>query len=548
MSITLQKVEIDGHTVQLFQDEEGGAITGYSFAHDRYYSDPLDQLPPTFKPVKVGKTKEEIDEELAEIRSFPTHSLDARCLREETLLRFAVKTGLSEADGTTITTMHFPYRRGEEIKGYETKLLEPKKFWRVGDTRDVDFFGWKEAIESGSPKLFITEGPLDAVSLYQILKANSAGSKWSYLTPAVVSIPNGAGSAKGFIVSKLAEINKHFESVVLVFDMDEAGKKAAEEVVKVVPQAMVAELPMKDVNECLMDNRIKSTSSAVLFRASKPKNTRILTGSSLSVAAKKKPEMGLAWPWQAMTSMTKGIRRGETCYFGAGVKQGKSILLSALASDIMVTHDSPVLIAKPEEAVVKTYQELVAQVAHRRFNDPEIEFDEQAYDQADAIIKEKAYIIDAYQFVDWDTLRGDIRYSVVNDGVKDVYIDPISCLINQLSTSEANEFLTGMSAEIAAMTKDLGFTAYLFSHLRAPTSGEPHERGGKVQSYQFVNSRGMMRSCHTMWGLQGNRDPDLQDDERNMRQLVLLEDREFGQSGYVNLFWNKNSGNFEEVR
>ena len=546
-SVSVEKIEIDGHTCQTFLDEETGAYSGFIFSTGEYVHDPYKNKPADYVPVRHTKSKEEIADEVQEIETYPTREIPERKLKDSALSRFNIKTGLSEADGESVATIHFPYTNSGAVTGYKTKLMEPKRFWSTGEVKDVDLFGWEQAIESGSPKLFITEGELDVVALYQMLKDKAAGTKWADLDPAVVSIPHGAGNAAATISKKINEIQSHFKDIVLAFDMDEPGQLAAESVVKLLPDALVATMPCKDANACLIEGRQKAFCNSVLFNASRPKNTRILTGASLSVAAKKKPTMGINWPWQSMTHLTKGIRRGEVIYFGAGVKQGKSILLSALAADIMTQHDLPVLIAKPEEAVVKTYQELVGQVAGHRFNDPERKFNEEAYDKADSEIKDKAFIIDAYQFVDWDTLKGDIKYAIVAEGVQDVYIDPITCLVNTMSSSDANEFLNGMSAEIASMTKDLQFTSYLFSHLKAPSSGEPHERGGKVQSSQFVNSRGMMRSCHQMYGLEGNRDPELDKDERNTRKLVLLEDREYGASGVINLHWNENSGRFHEL-
>ena len=49
-----------------------------------------------------------------------------------------------------------------------------------------------------------------------------------------------------------------------------------------------------------------------------------------------------------------------------------------------------------------------------------------------------------------------------------------------------------------------------------------------------------------MIGLEGNKDPDLPPEEKNLRNIVLLEDREFGQTGTVGLHWNKDTGAFNE--
>jgi len=546
--ICLQKIMIDGKRTQLFEDEKTGQVTGFVFSTGKYVRDPLSMLPSTFTPMRMSKTYEEVQEELEEMSGYPVLPLTDRKLRVESLERFGIKVGLSEEDGETPTTIHFPYFKKGELSAYKTKLISPKKFWSTGDMKGVDLFGWEQAIQSGSPKLFIVEGELDVPALYQILKDKNKGTKWAHLEPAVVSPPNGVSSAKATILSNLNEIERNFKDVVLALDMDEPGQEAVKGIVQILPQAKVAELPMKDAGECLIHGRSLACANSVLFKATKPNNTRLVKGSTLREAARTKPEWGLSFPWEGLTDLTRGRRRGETTYWGAGVKMGKSELVNALAEHIIVEHDSPVLIVKPEEALAKSYQMLVSKAAGKIFHDPKIEFDGDAFDLAEPKIGDKAIFIDMYQFVDWDTLKGDIKYAVIAEGVKDVMLDPITAFTNQMSSSEANEFLVSMTAELSAMAKDLDFSADIFCHLKAPQQGEPHERGGKVMSTQFAGSRAMMRVCNYMIGLEGNKDPSLDLELRNMRRLVVLEDREFGNTGIIDLYWDSHTGLFQEVK
>ena len=50
-----------------------------------------------------------------------------------------------------------------------------------------------------------------------------------------------------------------------------------------------------------------------------------------------------------------------------------------------------------------------------------------------------------------------------------------------------------------------------------------------------------------MIGIEGNKDPDLPLEERNIRKIVMLEDREFGESGYFRLYWDHKTGLFNEI-
>lgn len=66
-------------------------------------------------------------------------------------------------------------------------------------------------------------------------------------------------------------------------------------------------------------------------------------------------------------------------------------------------------------------------------------------------------------------------------------------------------------------------------------------------SHQFAGSRAMMRSCHLMLGLEGNKDPNLPEEERDLRKLVVLEDRAFGESGYVDMYYDRRTGILEDL-
>ena len=50
-----------------------------------------------------------------------------------------------------------------------------------------------------------------------------------------------------------------------------------------------------------------------------------------------------------------------------------------------------------------------------------------------------------------------------------------------------------------------------------------------------------------MIGVEGDKSPDLTKEEKNMRDLVLLEDREFGQTGRFPIYWDYKTGLFNEA-
>lgn len=531
--------------LQVFQ-EENGKYTGYCFSCGTFVPDPYSDKPVGYKPNVFVKSSEDVERELREIQQYPSRNLPDRRLRKETLEYFHVPIGVSETDGETPTLHYYPYRSGNGLEGYKVRLIDPKKFWAVGTIKGVDFFGWKEAIGTGAKRLYITEGELDAMSLYQIFKDQNKGTQYAQFDPAVVSITNGASGAAKQIGEMLPKIRQHFKEIALVFDTDEPGKEAVQKVLHVVPDALVVTLPDKDVNECLKAGRGKAVYNACTFNAAPPKNTRLVSGNELHQRAKEPPKYGVSWPWKHVTEKTRGIRLGETIYIGAGQKQGKSEVVNTLAAHFIKEHGWKVFLVKPEESNNKTYKLVAGKLAGKFFHDPRVPFNEAAYDEAGAILHDKLFMLNLYQHVGWETLKADIR-AAAQEGCKAIIIDPITNLINGLEASIANTRLQEIAQELSSMALDLNVVIFIFCHLRNPDSGPPHERGGEVLSSQFAGSRAMARSCNLMLGLEGNRDPNLSDEEKNLRTLVLLEDREFGETGRFKLYWDKNTGLFNEI-
>jgi len=531
--------------LNIFSNDDG-TYSGFCFACKTYVPNPYEDKPKGYlPPVGFKKTPEEIQQELRAINQFKSFELKDRKLKQSTLEYFGVRVSVSEQDGETPVAHYYPYKRGAELTGYKCRLIETKKFWGIGNVKDADFFGWEKAIQTGSKRLYITEGEIDAMALYQII---DEGTKAEYkeIKPAVVSLINGSSSAVRSVSKFAKEIRQYFKEVVLVFDMDEPGQLAVEQVMVAFPEAIVAALPAKDAGQCLAEGRSKACFNACVFNAKKPKNTRLILADELFEAAKKAPEHGFPWPWKHLNKVTRGIRLGETIYIGAGQKQGKSEVVNTLAAHFIRGLNWRVLLAKPEEANVKTVKMVAGKLAGRIFHDPDVAFDELAYLEAIKEMEGKLLLLNLYQHVGWETLKADIR-EAAQEGCKAIFIDPITNLINGVNSADANTKLQEIAQELSSMALDLHVVIFIFCHLRNPDAGPPHERGGEVLSSQFAGSRAMARSCNLMLGIEGNRDPNLPKEQKNIRTLVLLEDREYGETGRFPLYWDSVTGLFNEI-
>lgn len=529
-------------------EQDDGSVDGYCYACNTYVADPYHDKPEGYRPpVPLERSPEEIQKELRAISRYPTVGIKERLLTKDALEYYGIVTGLDEERGEQPVTAFLPYYNDDEqLTSYKVRPLEEKKMWATGDFKNPNLFGWKQAVATGAKRLIITEGEYDAVAL-KIIIDRYCKDQYADFKPAVVSIPKGAGNAHTDIARHAAKIRKFFREVVLAFDQDEAGQKAVEEVCKILPEALVANLPAKDANACLLEGKEKAAYNAVTFNLAKPKNTRLVWGEDIHEEAKEQAKWGLDWPWQSVTDWTRGIRFGETIYLGAAQKMGKSEVVNTLGAHLIKKYGLKVLMAKPEEANKKTYKLVAGKMVNRVFHDPKVEFDYEAYEAAGKMLEGKLCMVNLYQHLGWDSLQGDIRAAAA-EGCKAIFIDPITNLTNGMDSATANTKLQEIAQELAAMAKDLDVVIFIFCHLRNPDYGAPHDRGGKVLTSQFAGSRAMGRSCNYMFGLEGNKDPELPIEDRNKRILVLLDDREFGEVGECHLYWDRNTTHFNEIR
>jgi len=528
--------------------KEDGSLDGFCFSCGVFVPDPLGQgktLDDIPKKERLGKTKEEIAEEIETINSCVACDLPSRKLRKKALDFFGIKVGLSQYDGKTPAYHYYPYTKGGKIVGYKVRHIETKKMWTVGNVKDVDLFGWEAAIKTGAKRLIITEGELDAAALKTILQTYTKEAYRDYM-PAVCSLPHGASAAANDLAKLSSKISKHFKEISLCFDQDKAGEKAANEVSKILPDATIITLPGKDANDCLLNGSGKAAFSATQFNAQKGKNSRIVWGSAVHESAKGQATWGLSYPWEWLTQKTRGMRFGETMYIAAGEKMGKSEIVNTFGAHFIKEHNLKILMAKPEEAIKKTYKLVAGKIAGKIFHDPKIPFDEKAYDEAGEVIGDKLAMLDLWQNLTFDILKADLR-SASASGVKVAFIDPVTNLTNGMASSEINTHLQGVAQDLAVLAKDLDIMIFIFCHLNKPKGGTPWDRGGKITTDYFAGSSAMARSCHYALGLEGNKDPELTEEERNMRKIVMLNDREFGESGEFSLYWDKNTGLFNEA-
>lgn len=458
-------------------------------------------------------------------------ALVKRKITEETARLFGYTYG--EYKGQTYQIANY-YKDGKLVG---QKLRSPDKDFKcLGDMKQVELFGqhlWRD----GGKMVIITEGEIDAMSVSQL-----QGNKYP-----VVSLPNGISSAKKAIQQNLAWL-ENFETVILMFDMDEVGQKGAEDVAPLFTpgKCKIARLPLKDANDCLLAGKGAEVISAI-WNARTYKPEAILSVADAFEDAVKVPEHGIPFPWETLNRLTYGIKRKTSYYLGAGVGVGKTNWAKELQSWLVNVQGLPVGVFMLEESVGRTLKGIAGKFVGKPFHKPDGGFTQQELEDAIKSLEGKVYLYNhATSGTDWDSIKKSIRYMVVSLGIKDIFLDNLTVMVAHLPSSEANDEVNRIAKELAQMLQELDFTVYGFSHLNPPATGASHERGGKVLVSQFTGSRGLMRFGNYMLGIERNLDPELPPAERNLSTMVLLKDREYGNVGQFYVRYYPESDRYVE--
>lgn len=489
---------------------------------------------------------------LQTFQAFPIKALPDRGIELDTCQAYNVRASVSPTDGRTIQNVLFPLhtKDNEQPSGMKTRTPDKHFDIRGGSKGDHTFFGYHVAQEAlkklpaASRTLYITEGEIDALTLFQTLKNQSKSEK----LPPVVSLRNGAGTAP-VAMSYNRELLDTAAKVVLVFDNDEAGIAATELAARVLgTKAHVAKLPMKDLNDMLLAGREKEIKKCVLS-ADRYMPQALATVDDLLEDILKKPEYGLSYPWPSLTNLTFGIKKGLLIGLAAGVGIGKTDWFSQLAAHLIHEHKAKIGLFKLEEHPARSIKAIAGKIAHTPFHRPDIHFEETLLVDTVTSLRDHVYAYNHFGFKSWQDIKADIR-TLTGYGVDYFIIDPLTALISH--EKDEHKALNEMMEEMAALTQELDITIFYSSHLNPPDrSSKSHEEGGKVKESQLYGSRAMIRWSHYIFGLERNKhaidemgQPDTE--ARNTTKFVLLKDREYGRTGTFDIFYNQNTSDYLE--
>jgi len=370
--------------------------------------------------------EELLDMKLADVLGIEYRPLTDRLIKADIAKKYGVKTEVSTKDGTTTIKHFYPYYQGDTLIGYKVRDVATKDFWKVGEIKAADLFGL-HLVGNGGKMLVITEGECDCMAATQMFKEQGKNYR-------VISLPNGA-TAKS--LKKHLEFLDKFESIILAFDQDDAGEKAAQAAIELFSpgKIRIMKFDEKDPNDMLRAEKSKEFLQS-LYNANVARPDGIITGADTWQAMLDRPKIdSLPFPedWAKINGMTYGLRRGELDTFTSGSGMGKTQMLRELEYHILQTTGDSMGIIALEEPLVDSVEALMALHLNRRIQLPDIAKDVTDEERYEAWLAtsgtNRIHYYDHFGSVDDDSLISKIRYLASGFDCKYIFLDHLSIVV-----------------------------------------------------------------------------------------------------------------------
>jgi len=465
--------------------------------------------------------------------------LPDRKISSATTKKYGV-TRVNSKDGK-ISKHLYPYydEDGNQV-AQKIRDVENKDFYIEGTVKDAVLFGANVVSPSGK-FVTITEGECDAMAVYELL-----GSKWS-----VVSLINGASSATKDIKRNLSFFDE-FETVVICFDMDKAGKEAAKKVADLFPpsKAKIVALPdgYKDANDMLRDNKKKAFMDA-WWDAKLYAPDGIVRGIDMwKVVTEEIQQSFIDYPWKGLNELTYGIRTHEMVTLTAGSGMGKSQVLRELVHYLLKSTDESIGLLFLEESIKRTGLSLMSVEANKLLHLPDTAIDEVEFQESyDATLGTgRIFMFDSFGSNTIDRIISRIRHMAKGFDCKYIFLDHISILVSSQENGDERKALDEISTKLRTLVQETGICLFMVSHLKRP-GGTSHEEGGMTSLSQLRGSAGIGQLSDMVIGLERN---GQHEDEfiRNTTTIRVLKNRFAGLTGPAcYLHYDKDTGRMSET-
>ena len=444
--------------------------------------------------------------------------IKSRRLTEETCRKFNVKVEMTDKG----PVIKFPYySQSGRIVAYKQRDKSKDFRWR-GKNEDDQLFGQQlfgngDKPKNGSKTIVITEGEMDALSVFQ------ARPNW-----AVVSLPNGAQAARKAL-SKQLNYLMGYDEIILMFDNDEAGAAAVEDCISLFPADKVFTTHLagyKDASEALQANDGSAILQAIYKRSAYIPKSIVNAKDLFDLVKKPLHGKDADYPYEDLNKVTSGLRLRELVTITAGSGTGKSTLCGEIAQ-CLIDQDFTVGYIALEESLQRTALRLMTVKANKPLH-LNNEIDEELFSSAfnESLGTERLYLRDGFGSVDPDQILNDIRYLTKANGVQFVILDHLSILLSGNDNGDERKMIDVTMTRLRSFVEETGIGLILISHLRRAHNDKGHEDGAQVSLSQLRGSHSIVQLSDMVIALQRNISAG-----DNKSDLVVLKNRFNGGTG-----------------
>lgn len=540
----------DGMAVYEKEDDQGNTYEdGYCYACQSYVPPSRLGYDSLISESMCGGKDMPTSEKVQEILQLESRGVRERKLKKKFTEMYHIKVGYDLQTGE-INEHYYPVTKDNQITGYKVRKL-PKDFRAVGSTKKAQLFGqWLfdkggELSSKASKKfLVITEGELDCVAMQQAL-AESGDSRYMN---AVVSLPSGANARA---IKDNWEFINSYDKIVLVFDSDEPGQKAAKEVAEVLPlgKASIATLPLKDPCDMIKEGRSKELAKT-LWEAQDFSPAGIVAGADLwEEVSEPLKQPDAYFPWEGLNKKLRGIMLNQIYTLTGGSGVAKTTFEKAIMNHLFYTTDSNLGGIFIEEKPRKTARTMMGAHLKKQIHLPgtDVTKDELKGAFEATLGTGRVFLYDGFGSNGIDRIKDTIIYYAKALGCKYIFLDHISIMVSDGSSPDERKELDKIMTVLATLVEELEIALFIVCHLNRP-EGKGHEEGGVTALRQLRGSGGIGHLSHNVLGFERNGQAD-DEDERNTTTIRILKSRDTGESGVAcKILYNKVTGETTEIK
>ena len=472
------------------------------------------------------------------------HELTDRKISLETAKKFGVKSTVSN---NNVTSHHYPYYNQNEYVGTKIRKAN-KEFTWTGNAKESGLFG-EQLFKAGGKFITLVEGECDAMAAYELM-----GSKWP-----VVSVKNGAGGGVKDVKNSL-EFLESFDSVVICFDNDKAGKDAARMIAKLLTpgKAKLMTLPtdFKDPNDMLRQGRHATYVSCFwdskVYTPSGVLNLSDQLHAYQELRSQKKTS--IPYPWFGLNKKLEGLREGELVTLTGGTGLGKSSVTREIEHWLIQHTKDNVGVVALEENWSRTAEGIMSIEANAKLHLESVKnkFTPEDIDK----YFEKVFMgdntgrvwIHAHHGVNnLDDIFSKLRYMIIGLDCKWIVVDHLHMLVLSTLENDERKAIDSIMHRLRTLVEETGCGMILVSHLRRIDGNRGHENGIETGLSHLRGSQSIAQLSDCVIALERNQQSD-DEIEASTTRVRVLKSRYTGDVGIAtHLLYDNDTGRLKEI-